>query len=349
MRANEGCIPLKMRKYLKIFDIGVQNTFVYRWNFLFRRSLACSLFWVRSSYGVLFFRQKERELITSDYASVVYYFLLVLVLDSLITPGDDEWQVAADIRDGQMNAFLIKPVNYLVYRLALFVSNRLLYTLVTLPVVIVIFAMFHHYLVWPSSWGIWLLTIVSVLLAGSIQFLIAYSVALFAFWMLEISTVVFIIYSFEYFLSGHMFPIGFMPPSIQAVLRFLPFPYELYFPISIFMGQVNGTQLWEGLLIQFCWVLIIAFGAHIALDARSKTSIKRWEGRGREGVGIDMALFAAAKRGFPLPALLLTASLLLGSCAAATDTGKKGDPLIFGGAGAGNGGGGATSGMSFSW
>jgi hypothetical protein len=62
-----------------------------------------------------------------------------------------------------------------------------------------------------------------------------------------------------------------------------------------------------------------------------------------------MALFAAAKRGFPLPALLLTASLLLGSCAAATDTGKKGDPLIFGGAGAGNGGGGATSGMSFSW
>ena len=56
---------------------------------------------------------------------MVYYFLLVLVLDSLITPGDDEWQVAADIRDGQMNAFLIKPVNYLVYRLALFVSNRL--------------------------------------------------------------------------------------------------------------------------------------------------------------------------------------------------------------------------------
>ena len=260
---ERGLLPLKMRKYLKIFDIGVQNTFVYRWNFLFR-----AVFGLFPLLGMVFiwgaiFQAKGTGINNFSYESVVYYFLLVLVLDSLITPGDDEWQVAADIRDGQMNAFLIKPVNYLVYRLALFVSNRLLYTLVTLPVVIVIFAMFHHYLVWPSSWGIWLLTIVSVLLAGSIQFLIAYSVALFAFWMLEISTVVFIIYSFEYFLSGHMFPIGFMPPSIQAVLRFLPFPYELYFPISIFMGQVNGTQLWEGLLIQFCWVLIIAFGAHI--------------------------------------------------------------------------------------
>jgi ABC-2 type transport system permease protein len=102
-----------------------------------------------------------------------------------------------------------------------------------------------------------------VFLAGAIQFLIAYSVALFAFWMLEISTVVFIIYSFEYFLSGHMFPIGFLPPAMQAVLRFLPFPYELYFPISIFMGKTHGAELWEGLLIQSCWVLIIAFGANM--------------------------------------------------------------------------------------
>src|SRR6202023_4237434 len=98
-----------------------------------------------------------------NYASVVYYFLLVMVLDSLITPGDDEWQVAADIREGQMNSLLIKPVNYLVYRLALFVSNRLLYTLVTLPVVLLIFAAFHRSLVWPTSWTTWSLTIVSVL------------------------------------------------------------------------------------------------------------------------------------------------------------------------------------------
>jgi ABC-2 type transport system permease protein len=251
-----------LRKYVKVFDIGLQNTFVYRWNFLFR-----SLFGLFPLLGTVFiwgaiFEAKGGGINNFDYASVVFYFLLVLVLDSLITPGDDEWQVAADIRDGQMNSFLIKPINYLVYRWALFVSNRLLYTLVTLPVVIVIFAAFHRYLAWPSSWGVWFLTLISVIQAGLIQFLIAYSVALFAFWMLEISTVVFIIYSFEYFLSGHMFPIGFMPPSIQAILKFLPFPYELYFPIAIFMGQIHGAELWQGLLIQFCWVLIIFFAAN---------------------------------------------------------------------------------------
>jgi ABC-2 type transport system permease protein len=185
----------------------------------------------------------------------------VLTLDGLITPGEDEWQVAADIREGQMNAFLVKPMNYLLYRLSLYVSNRLLYTLVTLPVLIVIFLVFHGYLVWPSSWSTWFLTIVSVLLAAGLQFLISYSVAMLAFWMLEISTVVFIIYSFEYFLSGHMFPLTFMPAWVQGILKFSPFPYELYFPISIFMGQAKGRELLDGLAIQACWVAILYLGA----------------------------------------------------------------------------------------
>jgi ABC-2 type transport system permease protein len=253
---------ISLQKYLKVFDIGLQSNFVYRWNFFLR-----SLFGLFPLLGTVFiwgaiFEAKGGGINSFDYASVVYYFLLVLVLDSLIAPGDDEWQVATDIRDGQMNAFLVKPMNYLVYRMALFVSNRLLYTLMTLPVIILVFVVFRHYLVWPSSGTTWILTIISVFMAASLQFLIAYSVAMLAFWMLEISTVVFIIYSFEYFLSGHMFPLGLMPMAFQNILKLLPFPYEIYFPISIFMGQVHGAELWKGLLIQFCWVLIIAFGAN---------------------------------------------------------------------------------------
>jgi ABC-2 type transport system permease protein len=251
-----------MRKYLKVFDIGLQNTFVYRWNFIFR-----SLFGLIPLLGTIFiwgaiFEARGEGINSFNYGSVVYYFLLVLFLDGLITPGEDEWQVAADIRDGQMNAFLIKPINYLFYRFALFVSSRLLYSLVTLPVVVILFAIFNRYLVWPSSWTVWLLSIFSVAFAALIQFFISYSVALFAFWMLEISTVVFIVFSFEYLFSGHMFPLAFMPPLVQTVLKYLPFPYELYFPISVFMGQVRGARLLEGLAIQFVWVLLMGLIAN---------------------------------------------------------------------------------------
>src|SRR5215831_16512547 len=171
-----------MRKYFKVFDIGLQNTFVYRWNFLLR-----SLFGLFPLLGTVFiwgaiFEAKGGAINNFDYATTVFYFLLVMLLDNLVTPTDDEWQVAADIRDGLMNAFLVKPMNYLVYRLALFVSNRLLYTLVTLPVVIVVFVVFREYLFWPSSWETWALATFSVLMAALLQFLISYSVALLAFW-----------------------------------------------------------------------------------------------------------------------------------------------------------------------
>jgi ABC-2 type transport system permease protein len=36
----------------------------------------------------------------------------------------------------------------------------------------------------------------------------------------------------------------------------------LYFPISVFMGQVRGPRLLEGLAIQFVWVLLMGLIAN---------------------------------------------------------------------------------------
>ncbi len=78
------------------------------------------------------FHQRGADVAGYDYQSMVWYFLLTILVDNLITPTEDEWQIAADIRDGQMNAFLVKPMNYLGYRLCLYGSYRLLYTVVTI-------------------------------------------------------------------------------------------------------------------------------------------------------------------------------------------------------------------------
>ena len=66
---------------------------------------------------------------------------------------------------------------------------------------------------------------------------------MFAFWILEISTIVFIVYSFEYFLGGQMFPIDIMPVAVQAVMKWLPFYYELFCPIAIFLERLSGPIL----------------------------------------------------------------------------------------------------------
>jgi hypothetical protein len=107
-------------------------------------------------------------------------------------------------------------------------------------------------------------------MAAFIQFFITYSLAMMAFWILEISTIVFIVYSFEYFLSGQMFPIDIMPPAVQAVMKWLPFYYELFCPIAIFLGRLKGAELVQALTIQTGWLLLSWAWANYIVEARAR-------------------------------------------------------------------------------
>jgi ABC-2 type transport system permease protein len=263
-------------KYWNVFTTGVQNTFVYRWNFLLR-----SLFALVPLAGTYFiwkalFTERGANIGGYDFGQMIYYFMVVLLVDNLVTPTDDEWQIATEIREGQINNFLSKPIDHLSYRISIFLSARLLYTVVTIVPVAAVFIYFRQFIVMPQDWITWPLFLVSLVMAAAIQFLIAYALAMLAFWILEISTLVFILYSFEYYLSGRLFPIDVMPDWLQHLLRILPFAYELYFPVAVLMEKVRGTELWTGLAIQATWVMI----AFLVARAMWNAGIKKYESVG---------------------------------------------------------------------
>jgi ABC-2 type transport system permease protein len=243
-------------KYLSVFNLGLQNTFVYRWNYFLR-----AIFGLIPLAGTVFlwnavFKERGGSLHGYDYGSMIYYYLLALLVSNLVTPTEDEFQIAADIREGQINSLLTKPMSYLAYRFCIFWSGRLVYTAVTLPPIVLIFIYFRHYITPPEHAFTYVLTIISILMAALIQFFITYSLAMMAFWILEISTIVFIVYSFEYFLGGQMFPIDIMPAGIQAVMKWLPFYYELFCPIAIFLERLKGADLLQALAIQTGWLFL---------------------------------------------------------------------------------------------
>jgi len=246
---------MKFEKYVSVFNIGLQNTFVYRWNYFLR-----ALFALIPLAGTVFlwravFEERGGALHGYTYDSMIYYYLLTILVSNLVTPTEDEWQIAADIREGQINSFLTKPMKYLGYRFSIFLSGRLVYTLVTLPPIALIFLYFRNYIHLPSDPLTYVYAGFSLILSALIQFFITYSIAIMAFWILEISTIVFIVYSFEYFLGGQMFPIDIMPAGIQAVMKWLPFYYELFCPVAIFLGRLQGAELAQALAIQIGWVL----------------------------------------------------------------------------------------------
>src|ERR1700721_823226 len=182
--------------YCKGVDGGPQDSFIYRWNFLLRALFELlPLMGTVLIWGVVF-DQRQEGVGGFDFKSVGAFFLIVLFLDGLVTPKDDEVRIAADIREGQISAFLVKPINYLLYRFSLFASSRLLFSALTLPVFLCLFVFTAGYFSWPSNVGLWLGAVWTTAMAALLQFFISISIALLAFWMLEILTVVFFFFSF---------------------------------------------------------------------------------------------------------------------------------------------------------
>jgi ABC-2 type transport system permease protein len=192
-------------------------------------------------------------------AGMTSYYLLVTIVDMLTGVTEDDWQIAADIREGNINQFMVKPIDYLFYRFCLFGAGRLVYTIAALiPVGVFVFSL-REYFVFPPDVPTFLIFLVSTFLTALLQFLMSFTMALLAFWVLEVSTFIFILFAFEYIAGGHLFPLDILPPAIESFLYFTPFPYQMFFPVSIYLGRATGADLWQGLLIQLCWVLIFYF------------------------------------------------------------------------------------------
>src|SRR5688572_626326 len=188
-------------------------------------------------------------------AGMISYYLLVTVVDALTGVTEDDWQIAADIKDGNINQFLLKPIDYMMYRLCLFFSGRLIYTAVALlPVGLFLFIQ-REYLVAPSSLAILPLFFTSLFMTALLQFFMSYTMAMLAFWVVEVSSFIFILFAFEYVAGGHLFPIDILPKTVSTILQFTPFPYQLFFPVSVYLGRVTGPELWTGLTVQLSWTV----------------------------------------------------------------------------------------------
>ncbi len=197
------------------------------------------------------------ELAGYTLAAMSSYYLIMTLVDALTAVTEDDWQIAADIRDGRISQFLLKPMDYLAYRLALFGAGRVVYAAAALaPVGVFVFLQREYWVGLPPPLQL-AAFVLSLVLTALLQFLISYTTALLAFWLLEISTFVFILFAFEYIAGGHLFPLDILPAGVLRVLEFTPFPYQLYFPVSIYLERVTGADLLRGLAIQAGWVTAV--------------------------------------------------------------------------------------------
>jgi ABC-2 type transport system permease protein len=212
-----------------------------------------------------------------SFRDMVAYYLLTTVGRAFSSmPGLSSY-VATRIRDGEIKKFLVQPVDFLSFLFWSRVAHKLAYyTVAILPFALVFFLcrdFFIELSISPTSWTIFLL---SLPLSFALGFYLETCLGLVGFWMLEVSSLLFVYMLFQFFLSGHMFPLDILPEPWGKIVGYLPVKYLAYFPAAVLLGKVTGAKLMFDFGMLVFWVVFF-FGLSRFLYA---CGLRRYSGYG---------------------------------------------------------------------
>lgn len=245
------------RKYAKILRISLVERLTYRADFfvatLFRfLPLVTSFLLWQAIYDS---RGEGTELAGFTRNDMLAYLLLVQISRMFSSMPGLAGGIARDIRDGQLKKYLLQPIDMLAYLLAYRGAHKIAYIATSaLPYGLLFFWFRDVFPPMPAA-DVWLAYAASLGMAFLLGFFFETCVGVVGFWLLEVTSFLYIINTLNFFVSGQMFPLDLLPDGVVAVLTLLPFQFLAYVPAMIFLGKLEGADLAWSLAIEAAWVL----------------------------------------------------------------------------------------------
>jgi ABC-2 type transport system permease protein len=199
--------------------------------------------------------QPHREIGGYTYHDMVAYYLLTMLGRAFSSMPGLSSGIALQIRDGSIKKFLTQPIDMLGYLFWHRIAHKLVYYGVALAPFIFVFWLCRSYFPPTPDFFTIASCIACLMMAFLLGFLIEALLGLIAFWFLEVSSLLFIYMMMNYFFSGHMIPLDFLPDWARAVIELLPFRFLAYEPAAIWLGKYSHAQIIQLLLIQIGWVI----------------------------------------------------------------------------------------------
>ncbi|MCL4395156.1 MAG: ABC-2 family transporter protein [Chloroflexi bacterium] len=185
----------------------------------------------------------------SDFVS--YYLLLAFVQQ--MTTVWVIYELAYDIRHGDLSIKLLHPLNPLHDYVSTNLADKILRPAILLPLAFLAWRLFPtiHYEVTPLRLVLFLVAIAG---AWFIRFMSQYTFGLLAFWISDSMTLNDIWFALYEMLGGMVAPLDLLPPGVTAVANWLPFRFMMSFPVEIVSGRLSSTDLAAGLAAMLFWV-----------------------------------------------------------------------------------------------
>ncbi len=253
-------MPAALTKYGHVFLVGLQSNLVYRWNFLIRgffsltRLAVVFILWGAAYAGVT-------QIGGYSVGQTFTYFTVLIALQFMIGAFNEDYQIGEEIRNGLINQFLLKPINYYFYRFTVFLAARAVSGVLVFVPLLVIFPLIRAHLVFPGDPWRLLAAVPALILGALIQFTLAFCFGLLAFWFLEIQGFVILSFAAEVVLSGQIFPLDLLPPALFRAAQYFPFYYMMYFPAATITGRLDAAAAAHGLAVAAAWVALLGITA----------------------------------------------------------------------------------------
>jgi len=183
---------------------------------------------------------------------MVAYTVLAQLVSRLVRTGF-EYQINEDIRTGGLDRYLVKPVDYLGYRLAVFLGDKAVQTVfmgIVLAVAVAVLASTVGLTIGPAALGAFLVSVV-------VAFLLFWCVGMAGFWMTETGFLFEAVRIVIITLAGGIFPLGIFGPTGEAILRALPFRFTVQVPVDLLTGRVDPASIGPDVVLALGWVVVL--------------------------------------------------------------------------------------------
>ncbi|HLK39222.1 MAG TPA: ABC-2 family transporter protein [Polyangiaceae bacterium] len=182
------------------------------------------------------------------------YFLATFIVRQL-TGSWAFWEMNFELRNGTLSMRLLRPVHPLLAYAAEGVAAMPMRVAVSIPVAVIALALVGPtgvnakpllWVVWAFSIvGAWLLTLMVNLLIGCAAFFFESSLKLMDLWLV-----------FYFVLSGYLIPIDIFPTRLRSFVDWLPFRYQIGFPVELMTGSHAMPDALVLLARQAAWIAI---------------------------------------------------------------------------------------------
>jgi len=242
-----------MKKYWQIFKVSWQESLIYRVNFLVWRLRSLIGF-----LGIYWFWQavfSHNSVIAAYRQPAMYAYLVVALVLRHVVFSNVSYSACVEIANGNLNNFLVKPLNYLGYWFARDWADKALNLLLFTFEALLLIWLLNLPLKLPTDFIHGLMFIGLALMASLMYFFFSFLTSAFSFWYPEHDgwPLRFLMLMLLEFLAGTAFPLDIFPPALIQLFKLLPFYYFVYYPAQFYLGRADPGEF----LLMAGWLVLL--------------------------------------------------------------------------------------------